>query len=128
MDSEETQAEPSPEQLAEQAEKAAQEAKMAEQAAMVRAAVAYQVAEQEREQRLADEATAAEKARVDVVLADSPSLTPDEARAWLAMEAERVARESAPCCPCRDHRHREVVRLGPTLGRCTCSRHDGVAK
>jgi hypothetical protein len=129
----ESQAEPTPEQIAEalaaeEAEKAAQHAKMAEQAEMTRQAVAYQIAEQDREQRARDEVAAAEQARVDAVLADSPSLTPDEARAWLAMEAKRLALAARPCCPCRDHAHREVVRLGQNLGRCTCSHHDGVAK
>lgn len=61
-------------------------------------------------------------ARVAQVMRENPSLTPQDAREWVAkLEADERAAIKPKCCPCR--REAEVVRVNGVLGRCACSCH-----
>jgi hypothetical protein len=71
----------------------------------------------------ADERRRAEREReVERVKCENPSLTWEQARAWV-IEQERRRQPPPKCCPCQSADRAELVASGNVIGRCTCGCH-----
>lgn len=74
----------------------------------------------------ANERRAAERwRRISQVCRENPSLTPDQARAWvMKLEADEArAARLARCCRCQGLGRAEVVSIDGILGVCRCGCH-----